>query len=78
MNEGVNWKELYGCIGWFNTQNGMFEIVEHTRMVKASSNTGPTFVLVGEKDDWLRISADGGLSVGEVRKEFTRVITPLV
>lgn len=73
----INWKETFGCVGFFNREDGFFEVVSHTRAVKASSNTSPTFMVMGETETHLRISADG-IFIAETPKKYVRVITPLL
>lgn len=77
MKEEKEWKEIFGCQGWFDKKDAFFEVVTHTKAAMVSSNDGPIWTVVGEKDDDLLISVNL-LNVSTVPKKFVRVLTPLL
>lgn len=60
-------------MGWFNPQDGYFEVAAHSKIFKAATNVGPIWVILGEKDDDLLISVNM-VNVGTTPKKYVRLL----
>lgn len=77
MEPQINWVEYFGCMGFFNMANGIFEIIDQSRVVKLSDNSSPIFMVIGKKEGWIQITHNG-TSVAEIKTENVRILNPLL